>query len=621
MRLYSGTVNEFLTDTAIVENLVNAYKKCYGFVPNRPEVNSWSNSLQAVRLAIYHSKLDNTDIHVVVELELPYNRRRIDVVLFGSDSSNDSHVVVIELKQWQSVEKSEMEGNVLTYIAGSLREVAHPVSQVKSYHYYLKDFVTLFSEEQATNLSSCVYCHNYPSRDEILFDPTFSEDIERFPIFIRDDLDELSEYLRERLGNGSGLEIFDRFRNSPIRPSKKLVEYTRNMIDGQQVFNLIDEQIVAYNAIISKAKKLATSGKPSVLIIKGGPGTGKSVIALEAMVQLMGKGLNVFHATGSSAFTKTLRKIVGSRASKLFKFFFAFTQNDDKEIDVLIMDEAHRIREDSNNWGVPFAYKSKLPQIVDLIRPAKLSIFFIDEYQVVRPGEIGTVSLIAETARNLGREVHEYELKTQFRCSGSDGFLNWIDNTLGIRKTANPILTPEERMDFRIFSDPEKMRDEIISRNAEKPNSARLVAGFCWPWSNPNPDGTLVDDVVIGDFKMPWELKHNMKAQPGIPDASLWAYLEGGMHQVGTVYTIQGFEFDYVGVIFGNDLVYDSSINDWTGKPENSSDSMVKRDPDKFVEHVKHIYRVLLSRAHLGCYVHFVDKGTEEFILSRISES
>ena len=119
MRLYSGTVNEFLTDTAIVENLVNAYKKCYGFVPNRPEVNSWSNSLQAVRLAIYHSKLDNTDIHVVVELELPYNRRRIDVVLFGSDSSNDSHVVVIELKQWQSVEKSEMEGNVLTYIAGS----------------------------------------------------------------------------------------------------------------------------------------------------------------------------------------------------------------------------------------------------------------------------------------------------------------------------------------------------------------------------------------------------------------------------------------------------------------------------------------------------------------------
>ena len=90
------------------------------------------------------------------------------------------------------------------------------------------------------------------------------------------------------------------------------------------------------------------------------------------------------------------------------------------------------------------------------------------------------------------------------------------------------------------------MEKAIRKRNAEKRNSARIVAGFCWPWSPPNHDGSLVPDVWVGDFALPWENKDTFWK---------WATDDSGMEQVGTVYTAQGFEFDYIGVIFGPDLV------------------------------------------------------------------
>jgi hypothetical protein len=195
------------------------------------------------------------------------------------------------------------------------------------------------------------------------------------------------------------------------------------MIHKQQIFTLIDDQIAAYNAIMSKAKQLSKTSTKSIIIVKGGPGTGKSVIALEVMGELMRQGKVVFHATGSSAFTNTLRKIVGRRASNLFKFFFSFTQHKENEIDVLICDEAHRIRSDSNDYGVPRQFRSKNPQVEDLIKPAKLSIFFIDEFQIVRPKEIGSIELIKHSAVKFGvkdEDIAEFELRTQFRCSGSD---------------------------------------------------------------------------------------------------------------------------------------------------------------------------------------------------------
>jgi DUF2075 family protein len=303
----------------------------------------------------------------------------------------------------------------------------------------------------------------------------------------------------------------------------------------------------------------------------------------------------------------------------MFKYFNSFTAAKENAIDVLVCDEAHRIRETSMSRYTPKAQRTDRPQVDELIQAAKVSVFFIDDYQVVRPYEQGSTDLIRKTATKFGAELFEFELKTQFRCSGSDGYLNWLDNALSIRETANLMLTKNEKMDFRILESPQALYEEIKRKNAEKPNSARMVAGFCWPWSDPNPDGTLKEDVTIGDFKMTWEAKNEaVKIAPGIPCAALWAYDPNGVSQMGSIYTIQGFEFDYVGVVFGDDLAYDPSKKNWVGKPQNSADAAVKRDKENFVKYVKNAYRVLLTRGMMGCFVYFLNEDTEDYFRSLI---
>ena len=348
------------------------------------------------------------------------------------------------------------------------------------------------------------------------------------------------------------------------------------------------------------------------------------MIALNVLAELASLNLKVFHATGSKSFTTTIQKIVGSEASNLFKYFNTFTEKKIKEneIDVLICDEAHRIRQTSNNRYTRREFKSDMPQAEELIRCSKVSIFFIDDYQVVRPAEIGNTQLIRDTAVKYNADIHEFELKTQFRCSGSDGFLNWIDDVLGVRDTANKSLTANEKMEFKIFESPTLLYEEIKAKNSVKPNSARLVAGYCWKWSDPKPDGTLVEDVMIGDFKIPWEGKEGKKLAKGIPPWYLWAYDSNGVNQCGCIYTIQGFEFEYVGVIVGNDLVYDPQKKEWSAIKENSCDPMVKQaQGDDLVMYLKNIYRTLLTRGMKGCYVYFVDKDTERFFKSRIENT
>jgi DUF2075 family protein len=384
------------------------------------------------------------------------------------------------------------------------------------------------------------------------------------------------------------------------------------MINKQQIFNLIDDQIAAYNSIMHKTKTLAQTARKSMVIIKGGPGTGKSVIALEVMGEMMRQGRIAFHATGSSAFTNTLRKLVGARAQRLFKFFNSFITTEPNSIEVLVCDEAHRIRKTSNSRYTRREERSNLPQIDELLRIAKLNIFFIDENQIVRPEEIGSIALMKEAAIRAGiadKDIAEFELKTQFRCSGSDAYLQWLDKVLGI--TDSEELAFDARMEFKIFSTPSEMMEQIRLRNAEKKNSARIVAGFCWPWSNPNRDGSLERDVKIGDFEMPWEKKDTFWK---------WATDDSGMEQVGTVYTAQGFEFDYIGVIFGNDLVFDAQARGWKSIPVNSHDTQVKRKNPDLTRHLQNVYRVLMSRAHRGVYVHFMDNQTGDHFRRAISE-
>ncbi|MDP2637652.1 MAG: DUF2075 domain-containing protein [Candidatus Levybacteria bacterium] len=614
MILYEETIEHFNEDVMqnrIADRAAEKYSAYYRRNPGDSEYRSWAISLAILNNSFAYAGLK--DNHIVVEYELPYASQRIDVLLFGCDVGGRENIAIMELKQWSNdnVKNSESEGNIIVNYGRFKKEQPHPSLQVQGYYFGLKDFVKIFEGKNAPELSASVYAHNYSKqKDAILLSSRFSELVKTFPIFTKEEAVELGRYLKERLQGGKGQTVYEHFARSPIGPSKKLLDHTSDMINKQQIFNLIDEQIVAYNAIMHKAKQLVKAKKKSVVIVKGGPGTGKSVIALEVMGELLRRGRKVMHATGSSAFTNTLRKIVGVRAKNLFKFFNSFSTAKADSFDVLICDEAHRMRESSVNRYTPRAQRTNLPQIDELLAISKLNIFFIDEDQVVRPNEVGNVAMIRDASKRFGVEdldIIEFELKTQFRCSGSDAYLQWIDKVLGIR--GSDIARYDPKMEFRIFDSPSEMMEEIRARNKEKINSARITAGFCWPWSNPNNDGILVKDVKIGDFEMPWEKKDAFWK---------WATDDSGMEQVGTVYTAQGFEFDYIGVIFGKDLVYDLNKKKWISQPENSYDKMVTRNNADLTKHLKQVYRVLMSRAHKGVYVYFMDEDTKNFFKNSV---
>lgn len=621
MQLYAGHSSHFIRDTIqnqISGKLKDAFFRHYRFNPSPGEVSSWQNSLRAVCQAF--EACDLNDHGVFLEYQLPLTSKRLDCMVCGTDENRCSRAVIIELKQWSRCSEAGGEDLVTTWVGGSQRDVLHPSAQVRQYQRYLEDSHTAFYEPpDPIRLDSCAYLHNYQSGpDDHLLSGKFAELLNESPTFTADDFGPLTDHLRSRLNRGNGMPVLQRVQQSKYRPSKKLMDHVGHLIRGHPAYVLLDEQLVVYQKVLNTASSGFHDRKKHVILVRGGPGTGKSVIALNLMGDLLLSGYNTHYATGSRAFTQTLRRIIGARGEVQFKYFNSYIGAEPNEIDVLVCDEAHRVREVSHDRWTPRERRTNRPQVEELIEASKVSVFLIDDNQVVRPHEIGSSRLIREVAERMDCRLDEYQLEAQFRCAGSDGFVNWINNTLGIERTANVLWDGSEGFDFKIVDSPIEL-ERAIRKRAGEGVTARVIAGFCWPWSAPNPDGTLVPDVQLGEFQRPWNAKSEAgRLAPGIPKESLWAHDPNGIDQIGCVYTAQGFEFDYVGVIFGNDLTYDLDNQEWQGHPENSHDTTVRRSRDQFVDLVKNTYRVLLSRGLRGCYVYFMEKDTERFIKSRM---
>jgi DUF2075 family protein len=619
MLIYQNSARDFIKDVrenAIADIMEVAFASRWGRSPGAPEFQSWQNSLSRIRDVIELAGVHDT--FVVLEYEVPYNQSRIDCLLFGKSVSLSENVVLVELKQWSKVEALPEEGNfVETYTGGGERTVPHPSQQVQGYHGYLISFITEFDATKSLELFSCAYCHNYSKRPgQGLFAPIYEEIVRQFPLYTKSDTEVLAEKLKSLLHAGNGFEIFNRFMQSPIRPSLKLLENVSKMVKGEGVFSLLNEQLVAKNLIWAKVQRGQKKQLKSVIIVHGGPGTGKSLIAINVLAEAAEKGQKVFYACKSKPFTEGLRKKVGREASMLFSNLYRFVPSKVKEdeLDLLLIDEAHRIERKSNHQYTPLVDRTEMPQIDQLIRCAHTTVFFVDDRQNVRSQEIGSSDLIREAARQQECEISEVTLQNQFRCMGSNDYLLWIEAVLGYGQPGR-ILRKNEIFDFRIFNNPQELYDELAAKEREQPNSARLVAGFCWPWSKVlAPDGSLVKDVTIGDFKMPWETHGDISRPPaGYVKWYEWAFRPEGFKQVGCIYTAQGFEFDYIGVIIGDDLVYDSVLDQLGGNIEATKDPTLRRNANTFETHIKNIYRTLFTRGMKGCFVFFTNKDTEKF--------
>jgi hypothetical protein len=619
MRVFSGSLQQFqhqLQAGTLFLDMQARFPQAVGRTPAPSEAASWRGSLPRLDYALRAAGVPG-DVHLTLEERIPYFGKRMDACLFGHTHDGMPYSVIVELKGWGEAEATE-DGNVRTVIGGAMQIEPHPSAQARGYHEHLEDFRRAYQGDRRLGLGSCAYCHNYPGiiPDEGLFHPQFDHLRTQSPTFGERDAQLLSGYLRARLVQGGGAAVLDAYDQEGLGPSKQLIDHAGDMIAHQNVFRLLDEQLAANNAILRAVKNAGRTKHKQVILVRGGPGTGKSVIALNALGEVIRQQLQVFLVSGSSAFTHGMRRILGKRLDGLIKFTDAFWNAEPNSIDALIIDEGHRMRAKSEP-KVPGPLRPKISQVEELIRAARSTIFFVDENQIISPAEVGEPRLIRATAERMGVEYQEFSLTSQFRCNGSDAYLAWLDDLFALAGPHRGLkLATPTGFDFKLLDTPQDLLAEVRAKNAAAPNSARLLAGWCWPWSDPLPD-TLVDDIRIGDFRFPWEAKNGKRPPPGIPEAKFWAIDPAGVNQAGTVYSVQGFETQHAGVILGPDLVVREGA--WEALPRNNfSNKLRKEPPHVALPYLKRIYRTLLSRGMQSCSVCCVDEETRYFLESQL---
>ena len=561
------------------------------------EKRSWRNNAPKIRDLLEKSGVSDT--YVTFEYMLPRSLKRIDCMIYGTGRDSKENIVHIELKQWtnESVHNTDIRANfdidedtncgLQAMTGGEIRTVAHPSQQVRGYNDYLTGFVEILSTEEIS-LIGMAYCYNYRRHPDsglipVLYDRQFDKLQREYRTYSGDELDELADKIREVLMRGKGFSIFNKMMRSSIKPSKKLLDSVSGMLDGDvnSSFSLLEDQIVAKNVILDKIRELKKTGKKDIIIVHGGPGTGKTVIALNILASLAKLKYDVHYATKS--------------ASLINGIIYQFGRNK--------------------------KYLRDMTQIDALLRVSKILVLFIDDKQAIRSAEIGSSDMIRDCARRNKANISEVTLRSQFRCNGSNNYLDWLDDIL-YNKNSRRNFNLEE-YEFKIFDDPQSLYNELSVKNdPSNGTTARIMAGFCWDWSSDlNSDGTPIKDVRIGDFAMPWETHRNLKKVPeGYVKWYEWAYRPEGFKQVGCIYTAQGFEFDYAGVIIGSDLKYDKNSHMLITDVSESKDPMLNkaRLSKNFDTYCRNIYRVLMSRGMKGTYVYCCDESVKEYLNNKL---
>ena len=431
--------------------------------------------------------------------------------------------------------------------------------------------------------------------------------LEDAPAFTRGQVDRLRSFIKKGIICGDQEKIIYRIEYGKIRPSKSLQDSIDKMLAGNREFIMLDEQKVVYEEILRTARRSAADCKKRVIIVQGGPGTGKSVVAINLLAQLTKEDQVCQYVSKNSAprnvYEKKLKgSLRKSSIDNLFSGSGSFTEAKENMLDTILADEAHRLNAKSGMF-----HNLGENQIGEIIHAAKCSVFFIDESQRVTLQDIGSVDEIKKWAMLENAEVREMELTSQFRCNGSDGYLAWLDNTLEIRETANPDMR-EIDYDIRIVESPFEMQHLIIERNRSSRNRARILAGYCWNWLKEGVNDPEVHDIKIGDFEISWNLKNT----------TTFAIDEDSINEAGCIHTSQGLEFDYVGVIIGDDMRYEDGkvITDFTKRARTDQSlkgikKLYRENPENAKEIadeiIKNTYRTLMTRGMKGCYVYCTD--------------
>ncbi|MGX1901608.1 DNA/RNA helicase domain-containing protein [Thermolongibacillus altinsuensis] len=624
MIVYEATKDEFLKDVfddQLVHNICNNFKAKIGHV-NEREIRAWDNSMQYMYRVLSDHEIPS-NAGVAIEFKIPHTSKRVDFLISGMDDQHNNSVVIVELKQWDKIEKVEgKEAIVKTVINRHMVETTHPSYQAWSYASLIKDYNENVQNDHI-QLYPCAYLHNYMKAGESdpLVDSVYQYYIEQAPVFLKGDAAKLRSFIKRYVKYGDNKENLYKIEKGRIRPSKSLQDTLNSMLKGNREFIMIDEQKVVYETALQLASEAVRTNQKQVLIVEGGPGTGKSVLAINLLVELTNRSLVCQYVTKNAAPRKVYAQKLKQDFRKghidnLFTGSGSYVHALSNEFDVLIVDEAHRLNEKSGmfqNLGEN--------QIKEIINASKLSIFFIDERQRVTLKDIGSIEMIQKFADLYGAKITKTKLESQFRCNGSDGYLAWIDDVLQIRKTANANYF-DSNYDFRIYSDPNELRREIERLNKVN-NKSRIVAGYCWDWIKEGKNNPNVHDIVIPE--------HNFSMSWNLGNSETWAIDENSVNEAGCIHTCQGLEFDYVGVIIGDDLIYkDGQVQtDYTKRAKTDQSlkglkKMLKEKPDEALkiadEIIRNTYRTLLTRGQKGCFVFCTNKELENYLRKRLKD-
>lgn len=575
------------------------------------EFTAWHNSMKFMRDIVDDSDIED-DVQIAIEYNIPQTSKRVDFIILGADKRDRENIVIVELKQWSKAEKvdDDMHFSVRTFVANDNRIVCHPSYQAYSYSRFLSNYSQTINERNI-HLIPCAYLHNYlPS-----FKPALSADVYKqwftsAPFFIMDEAQQFSDfvkkYVTKKSANGDLLYLIEKGR---IRPTKSLQDALSTMVRGTPVFDLLDEQAVCFDMCIRTMLQCLKDQKKRTIIVQGGPGTGKSVLAVNLLMHFITCACNTAYVTKNSAPRQAFLSILsGNRAdniadiNQLFRSPFGLSQVPSNSYDCLIIDEAHRlVKKMYGDW-------TGENQVKECIKASLLSVFLLDEDQAVTTKDIGSVQEISKWCKELGSTVimrEETKLFSQFRCNGSDAYIQFIDALLQRKKETIHISLQELNYDFRIFDNPLQMREALRGKN--KNNKARMVAGYCYDWNVKNHRGD-VDIDLPGGFQAKWNLEND----------KIWAINPHSFEEVGCIHTAQGLEFDYVGVLIGKDLTFDKTsgaivVNKLAISRDDKSSGIRGASDEDARRLILNTYKTLLTRGQKGCYVYCEDDALREY--------
>ena len=578
------------------------------------EYISWQNSLQFMRNIVDDNDIDD-EVRIAIEYNIPLTSKRVDFIICGADANNNDNVVVVELKQWQKAEvvADDMHYCVKTFVGRNNRIVCHPSYQAYSYACFIRNYSQKVLDD-GINLIPCAYLHNYdPDFKQTLSNSIYKEWVSEAPFFIRNETEQFSafvkKYVTRRSSNGDLLYKIDHGR---LKPTKTLQDSLASMVKGNKEFMLLDEQAVCYDMCLKTMAKCKEDGKKRTIVIQGGPGTGKSVLAVNLLMEFINKSLNTCYATKNSAPREAfLSLLTHSDAKKqvnirqLFRSPFGLSNVPDNTYDCLIVDEAHRlVKKMYGDWNGE-------NQVKECISASLLSIFLLDEDQAVTVNDIGSIAEISKWCRELNSTLKmpaEAKLVSQFRCNGSDAYIQFIDDILQRTEESVTVDLDELNFDFRIFDSAIELREALREKNAIN-NKSRMVAGYCYDWNVKHGRGDY--DIMLPDgFKAKWNLEKD----------KIWAINPNSFEEVGCIHTAQGLEFDYVGVLIGKDLKYDSTsgriITDKQAISKDDKSSGIRSCKNESIVRklILNTYKTLLTRGQKGCYVYCEDKSLAEYI-------